>query len=270
MSEQEAGREATGTALHLPQLQIPERDEIGEGAALPGRRLLPERVYQSLRRQILGGELAAGERLQGEHQLAAHFMVSRPVIREALQRLREEKLIFSRRGAGSFVRSPDARPPRQEAFGFAPAETVADIQRCYEFRLTIEPEQTYEAALRWNEPALKTITEAVELMHDATLAHQHREDADFAFHSSIAAAANNHYFLETMVALRSHIADGMRLHGVTLLAPPEGLAGVFQEHLGILQAIRERDAPRARDLMRHHLEGSRDRIFEGRSLDLSL
>lgn len=256
--------------MNEKEAQVDEAETPGTAAARQGRRLLPERVYQSLRRQILSGELAAGERLQSEHQMAAHFLVSRPVVREALLRLREEKLIFSRRGAGSFVRVPNAQPPRKEALGFAPVETIADIQRCYEFRLTIESEQAFEAALRWNDAALKAIADAVELMHDATLAHQHREDADLTFHSSIAGATNNHYFLETMVALRMHIAIGMRVHGITLLTPPEGLAGVFQEHLTILQAIRERDAPRARDLMRHHLEGSRDRIFEGRALDLSL
>lgn len=265
-------REAEGDAADALSMSsgVPGSKGITSGDAGPGRRLLPERVYQSLRRQILNGDLAAGVRLQSEHQLAAHFLVSRPVVREALQRLREENLIFSRRGAGSFVQSAKATPPRQEALGFAPVETVADIQRCYEFRLTIEPEQAYEAAMRWNDAALKAIANAVELMRDATLAHEHRDDADFAFHSAIAAATNNHYFLETMIALRSHIAVGMHAHGIMLLAPPGGLASVFQEHLAILQAIRERDAARARDLMRHHLEGSRDRIFEGRTLDLSL
>lgn len=235
-----------------------------------GRRPLPERVYQSLRRQILSGELKAEERLQSEHELAARFLVSRPVVRKALEQLREEKLIFSRRGAGSFVCARAEASAKRGALGFAPVETIADIQRCYEFRLTIEPEQAFEAAQRWNDEALKAITAAVDLMRDATLLHEHREDADFAFHTSIAEATNNHYFLETMMALRAHIFVGMRVHGITLLSPPEGLSGVFQEHLAILRAIRERDASRARDLMRRHLEGSRDRIFGGRTLDLSL
>lgn len=249
----------------------PQPPATADAPASPGRRLLPDRVYQSLRRQILAGEMKPDERLPSEHQLAAEFLVSRPVVREALQQLREEKLIFSRRGAGSFVRAGGApSPARQPALGFAPVETIADIQRCYEFRLTIEPEQAYHAALRWNDPALAAIASAVELMRDATQAHRHHDDADFAFHVAIAEAANNHYFAESMTALREHISLGMHAHGVTLLGPPGGLAGVFQEHLAILQALRQRDANRARDLMRHHLEGSRDRIFEGRTLDLAL
>ncbi|MDR3531386.1 MAG: GntR family transcriptional regulator, partial [Rhodopila sp.] len=226
-----------------------ERSQPGVAGNSPApavRRLLPDRVYQSLHRQILAGEIRPDERLPSEHQLAAQFLVSRPVVREALQQLREENLIFSRRGAGSFV-CPGVAPSavRQPALGFAPVETIADIQRCYEFRLTIEPEQAYQAALRWNQPALASIESAVELMRDATLAHRHHDDADFSFHAAIAKATNNHYFLESKMALREHISIGMHAHGITLLAPPEGLSGVFQEHLAIVQALSQRDANRA-------------------------
>ena len=234
-----------------------------------GRPLL-ERVYQVLRGQILSGELKAEDRLQSEHEMAARFLVSRPIVRDALQRLREERLIYSRRGAGSFVRIRPNHAAAAASFGFAPVETIADIQRCYEFRLTIEPEHAFQAALRWNADALNAIAAAVDLMRDATLAHQHHDEADFAFHAAIAEATNNHYFLETMMALRAHISVGMHFHGVALLGPRGGLSGVFGEHSAILQAIRQRDAERARDLMRRHLEGSRDRIFEGHMLDLSL
>ncbi len=258
------------TNEELPGAAEPRLSPTDDPLALTGRRPLLERVYRSLRNEIIGGTLSPGDRLPSEHELAGRFFVSRPIVREALLRLREERLIYSRRGAGSFVQSAPLAGAPERAIGFAPVETIADIQRCYEFRLTIEPEQAYHAALRWNAEALTTIAAAVDLMRDATAAHEHREDADFAFHAAIAEATNNHYFLATMNALREHIAIGMKFHGVTLLGPPMALADVFNEHAGILAAIRSRDAIRARDLMRHHLEGSRDRVFEGRSLDLSL
>jgi GntR family transcriptional repressor for pyruvate dehydrogenase complex len=44
---------------------------------------------------------------------------------------------------------------------------------------------------------------------------------------------------------------------------------VFQEHNAIYKAIAEGRAEDARNLMQAHLEGSRDRLFEGRALDLS-
>lgn len=244
-------------------------DDREEAALLRGRQSpLVQRVYQQLLAQISAGDFQPNERLPGENDLATRFQVSRPVVREALKRLRAEGLIYSRQGAGSFVRLAveESRP----VLGYAPVETIADIQRCYEFRLTIEPDQAYHAALRWNDAALDNIAAALSLMGDATRAHRHREDADFAFHIAIAEATNNHYYLSSMQALKDHISVGMKFHGVSLMGPTSGLSGVFDEHRGIFEAIRDRDAESARSRMRRHLEGSRDRVFEGRALDLSL
>ena len=227
-------------------------------------------MFQALPAQISVGQLRPEQKLPSEHELAATYLVSRPIVREALRQLREERLIYSRRGAGSFVVArPDlgSSPP---AVGFAPVETIADIQRCYDFRLTIEPDHAYWAALRWDAEALDQIATALELMRDATVAHLHREDADFAFHLAIARATNNHYYVSSMTALKDHIYVGMKFHGNTIAKAQAGLENVFAEHRGIFEMIRARDSERARELMRRHLEGWRDRVFEGRMLDLSL
>ncbi|KRE07154.1 GntR family transcriptional regulator [Bosea sp. Root381] len=231
------------------------------------RTPLVERAYQFIRAKIGRGDYKPDEKLPGEHELAATLLVSRPIVREALRRLRNEGLVYSRQGAGSFVRMRvEEAPP----IGFSPVETIADIQRCYEFRLTIEPDHAHYAALRRNDAALGAIASALDLMQNATRAHLHREDADFAFHCAIAHATNNHYYISSMLALKDHIAVGMKLHGVSLMGPKSGLDGVFAEHQAIFEAIRHRDATLARETMRSHLEGSRDRIFEGKALDLSL
>jgi len=231
---------------------------------------LAKTVHKALRAKIASGEFALDEKLPGEHDLAARFNVSRPIIRDALRELRQEGLVRSRRGAGSFVVASLTAERAQQIPSFAPVETIADIQRCYDFRLTIEPDHAYWAAQRWNAEALDEIAAALDLLRDATVAHSHREDADFAFHSAIAHATNNHYYVSSMIALKDHIAVGMKFHGVSLANATRGLENVFEEHRRIYEAIRARDAVRARDLMRRHLEGSRDRVFEGRLLDLKL
>lgn len=68
------------------------------------RRSLSDAVFDRIQRAIKSGAYAVDERLPTEHALAAEFQVSRPVVRDALQRLRDQGLIYSRRGAGSFVR----------------------------------------------------------------------------------------------------------------------------------------------------------------------
>jgi DNA-binding FadR family transcriptional regulator len=86
----------------------------------------------------------------------------------------------------------------------------------------------------------------------------------------VAKAANNHYYASSMKALQEHIAVGMKLHGLSLMGPNPSLERVFTEHRGIFEALVQRNPELARDTMRRHLEGSRDRLFEGRLLDLSL
>jgi GntR family transcriptional regulator, transcriptional repressor for pyruvate dehydrogenase complex len=239
-------------------------EKSGEGGRQ--RALFADRVYHLLFAKIANGDYSPDQKLPSEKELAEQFDVSRPIVREALERLRREDLIYSRQGAGSFVRIKS----EQRALGFPPVETIADIQRCYEFRLTIEPDAAYFAAQRRNTSALEKIGQVLDMLGDATRQQRHREDADFAFHLAITEASNNHYYNSAMQALRTHISVGMKLHGLAVMGPSPGLQRVFEEHSRIFVAIRDGDATLAREQMRRHLEGSRDRLFEGRLLDLSL
>jgi len=244
------------------------RDDLASSQS--GRSPLVDNVYQALRAQIMLGQLRTDQKLPSEHELAATYLVSRPIVREALRQLRDEQLIFSRRGSGSFVAALPKADAAPSALGFAPVETVADVQRCYDFRLTIEPDHAYWAALRRNAEALDQIATALDLMRDATVARLHREDADFAFHLAIAMATNNHYYVSSMTALKDHIYAGMKIHGHSIAKAQSGLENVLGEHRRIFELIRAHEADQARSAMRQHLEGSRDRVFGGHVLDLTL
>lgn len=227
---------------------------------------LVDRVFDQLIERIRAGNYPADSRLPGEHELAALLGVSRPVVRDALARLRDQGIVYARQGAGTFV-SAQGSPIAQLAY--SPVKTIADIQRCYEFRLTIEPAAAFFAAKRRDDAALQKIAAALADLREATSHQLHRADADFVFHRAVTEAANNHYYTASIDALKAHIAVGMHLHGLSLLGPRQGLEKVFQEHNAIYRAIADGRAEEARDLMQAHLEGSRDRLFEGRVLDLS-
>ena len=242
---------------------------MNKGGVVMGDRpksiLLGDVVYDSIRRAIANGEYAEEERLPGENALAAQFDVSRPVIRAALKRLRDEGLVTSRQGSGSYISTTVVPKP----LAFQPLETIADLQRCYEFRLTIEPAAAALAAGRRSEADLAEIEKLLQLMRDATERRSHREDADFGFHLAITAAANNQYFETSMRALKDHIAVGMKFHGLSLQTVRGGLDHVLDEHAHIFAAIARGEAETARTAMAAHVGGSRDRLFEGRLLDLS-
>ncbi|MBH0238430.1 FadR/GntR family transcriptional regulator [Methylobrevis albus] len=248
----------------------PTRSPGEAGAAMlapTGGRKLGDRVYGALKSAITQGEYPPESKLPGEHELSAKFGVSRPILRDALGRLREEGLIYSRQGSGSFVR---AQRPTSPVLAFAPVGTIADLYRCYEFRLSIEADGAYFAALRRDKASLARLAEALNLLSDATKHRHHREDADFMFHRAVSEAANNHYYTSALDALRQHIAVGMHLHGQTLMGPGPQLERVFEEHQRIYLDIEAGNSDAAREAMRRHLEGSRDRLFGGQMVDLAL
>ncbi|MDD9376940.1 GntR family transcriptional regulator [Streptomyces sp. ZAF1911] len=69
----------------------------------PSRR---HTIAEDLRNQIATGRLKPGERLPSEAQLAAHYTVSTPTLRNALTLLQGEGLVEKIHGTGNFVRHP--------------------------------------------------------------------------------------------------------------------------------------------------------------------
>lgn len=68
-------------------------------------RMLPkyQQIAGSLRTLILEGELAAGDEIPSERELAEAWQVARPTVARAVGELRRWGLIESRQGAGTFV-----------------------------------------------------------------------------------------------------------------------------------------------------------------------
>jgi DNA-binding FadR family transcriptional regulator len=66
---------------------------------------LSAQIAKAIRDAIIAGELIVDQRLPSEAELADHFNVSRPTVREALKRLAAQSLIRTQRGAtgGAFV-----------------------------------------------------------------------------------------------------------------------------------------------------------------------
>jgi GntR family transcriptional regulator, N-acetylglucosamine utilization regulator len=60
-------------------------------------------IRESLRGEIARGNLKRGEQLPSEHELAAKYSVSRMTIRESIEDLVDEGLLYRRHGVGTFV-----------------------------------------------------------------------------------------------------------------------------------------------------------------------
>lgn len=68
------------------------------------RRSVPDEVHDQLLAEMLGGDLAAGQPLPSERRLAEVLGVSRPAVREALQRLVIAGFVDVRQGDSTTVR----------------------------------------------------------------------------------------------------------------------------------------------------------------------
>lgn len=63
-------------------------------------------IRESLRSEITRGTLKRGEQLPPEHELAGQFSVSRMTIRQSIEDLVNEGLLYRRHGVGTFVAYP--------------------------------------------------------------------------------------------------------------------------------------------------------------------
>jgi len=68
------------------------------------RRSVPDEVFDQVLDEVVDGEIAAGESLPSERRLAEVLGVSRPAVREALQRMAATRLVEVRHGGATTVR----------------------------------------------------------------------------------------------------------------------------------------------------------------------
>lgn len=86
-----------------------------------GRRPSSSGLHQAVRQLVLDGRLPPGTRLPAERELADALSASRTLVARALDRLREDGLVTSRRGAGSWVTLPDGKGQPAPGGGWFPS-----------------------------------------------------------------------------------------------------------------------------------------------------
>ncbi|MFK4810911.1 FadR/GntR family transcriptional regulator [Devosia sp. ZW T5_3] len=217
-------------------------------------------VYDRIVDMIANGSFPLNSRLPTEMELSKRFAASRPVVREALERLREDGLIVSRQGSGSYVK----RRPEADVLQLAPVGSLADIQRCFEFRAGLEPAGAALAAQRRDEADLAKIDAAMQALERCLTEGHLGAEEDSNLHDEIARATHNQYQVSVQASLRSHVIAGMNVtRSLSLRRSSEQLRGVQTEHEHIVDAIRRQDADAAYAAMRSHVLNARTRMFEG-------
>lgn len=149
-------------------------------------RRLYRQVADQIRLMIASGELAVGQRLPAERDLAEQLSVSRPTVREALIVLEVEGLVNIRMGSGIYV-------VRQHAATVTGAERepVEGPFELLQARAIIECAIAEEAAGRAKPDDIALLDEALTRMGGVVNDAIAVLDADRAFHTGIAAIVGN-------------------------------------------------------------------------------
>ena len=229
-------------------------------AAPTDRQRLSDVVYHHLLDDIIAGSVAVGDRLPPETRLAERFSVSRPVVREALQRLQSDGVIVSRQGSGSYVQ----RSPSERVAELTKQFTLHDVLQGFELRLSLEALSARLAARHRTDEQLGAIEQAAKALRGALGKSVAAKEADYAFHRAIAVASGNGLLLETLDQLAERLKDGMNVTlSLTREASRPRQERVLDEHDRIVHAIRMSDADSAAIAMKYHIDQARNRLLDG-------
>ncbi|GGY17809.1 FCD domain-containing protein [Paludibacterium paludis] len=224
---------------------------------------LSDAIVEQLETRILDGVLKPGDRLPPERQLAEEFGVSRPSLREAIQRLVSRGLLISRQGGGTWVtdRLETAFSDPWEALLHRHGELHEDL---LEFRRVLEGTVARHAALRATDADLLRLDQCAEALREAyaggDLARQ--AQADVTFHQAVGEASHNVLFAHVMSSLLAMLQRHVKDNIANLFAVGEVSGALLAQHLAIWAAIRARDPDAAQRAAEEHLDFVADTLVD--------
>jgi DNA-binding GntR family transcriptional regulator len=201
-----------------------------------------EAAYQVLRSAILDGRLGSGERLV-ERDLADALGISRTPVREALQKLEQERLIRKTPRRGMVVAGFSER----------------DVNEIYLIRSALEALATELASQRCTEEQVLVLEELQHAMQ-ACLAAREMERylvVHSRFHQLIWQAAGSSLLIAMLSQLRESVARFVNF----AYTVPGHVDRVAVEHQAIVVAIRSRNPEAAAAAARHHVQMSHKTVL---------
>lgn len=194
------------------------------------REVLPDRVVNVLRKAIMQGDFAPGDRLV-QADLAESMGVSRMPIREALRTLENEGLVTIIPHKGAVVRTME----------------IADIEEIYELRAVLEP-----MALRKNREVTEPdIIRELQAYQDRMKSAKQVEDyieANKLFHDLLMAGCE----MPRLLGMIESVARGFPFQTPQLV---EGrMKTILKEHDKIIDALKNKEIDEAADCLTVHIQ----------------
>ncbi|SHE52026.1 transcriptional regulator, GntR family [Microbulbifer donghaiensis] len=218
--------------------------EGGQLQTIETSQSLAERLYVTLRGEIVEGQIGAGTKIS-EPELARRFNASRGSLREALMRLESLGLLERRVNVGARVVDLTERG-------------LLDL---YEVREALEGMACRLAAQHRSDEDLAELRQMLahhEQQEELQAGQAYfQPEGDFDFHFRIVQASKNDLLIDTLCN-RLYFRVRMYRYQLGMASPRAKRA--FREHNHIIEAIEAGDGELAELLMRRHIRASRNNI----------
>jgi DNA-binding FadR family transcriptional regulator len=205
-------------------------------------------VVQRIERLIIEHQFSTGDRLPSERELAGELSVSRNILREAIKVLIQKGLLKVIPGHGTYIATPSPRVVAESLSVLLQLRHVSLSELC-DARLLIEPELAALAAEHASAADIAELQRCLDRLYEMRFDPQAHVDADLAFHSVIAQAANHSVFQSIVEAVRTLVIQSMSL-GTQI---PRAIDASDGHHRAIFAAIAAHDIEAARAAMWGHV-----------------
>ncbi len=213
---------------------------------------LSDVIVKELEKMILEGSLKPGQKLPPERELAVQFEVSRPSLREAIQKLEAKGVLTRRQGGGTYVKQQlwnSLSDPLVELLANNP-ESQYDL---LEFRHATEGMMAFYAAERGTDADHAQMRRKVDAIKQVQGNTEEEAKAIVEFYCAVAEASHNvamlHLVLSLAPLLQRNVAENLEL-----LYRREGSSDVANTHReALVNAILRREPEAARQASNDHL-----------------
>lgn len=203
---------------------------------------LSEQAYDVIKDAICTGKIMPGDILS-ENQMAAQLGMSRTPVREALRALASEDFVEIKNGIGAFIKPLSSK----------------DMEDLYEVRCLLEMQAIKTSIYRITDKEI----EHFECRFSEQLAACERgeyigsgefSDLDWELHCLFVERCTNKYIKSIVASYDSNL----RRYQTMSVDALNDVRVSTQQHLDILKTLRTRDAEKASEALRKHLEWSAD------------
>ena len=204
-------------------------------------RIDTQRAYELIREKITSLELSPGSPID-EGKLANELEMGQVPVREALNLLAHDHLVTTE-AQSLFVSKVE----------------ITDLQQISEIRILLEPYCAAQAATHATSDDI-VVLEALSQEQRRVSPDRPKQlfDLDHKFHQAIARAAKNKYLAEILENFYGHSKRAWFL----VLPHLDFLSTAVESHLEMVGAIKEQDAEQAAEVMRDHVQGFYEKVFE--------